>query len=130
MTINIKITSDETIEHNGKQYRPVAIRCPKDGETYITRRGLVRTAGHDFIHVAWCIILKEVIPPYRTPTDEDAKQRPMAEFWDDEHDIKAKRELLAVLCDSEHKFVSNNGGLVSVWKHCRISNEKATNDNL
>lgn len=129
MTINIKITSDETIELRGKQYRPVAIRSPKQNETYLSPGGNLCLSSHEPRQSVY-VILEEVIPLYRTPTDEDAKQRPMAEFWDHEYNTKDKGELLAVLCDGERKFVSNNGGLVTTWRYCRIPNEKATNDNL
>lgn len=129
MTINIKITSDETIELPGKQYRPVAIRLPKKGEWYLDEDRTPKQSDRNFVHIP-AVILEEVVPPYCTPTDEDAKQRPMAEFWDHEYDTKVKWELLAVLCDGERKFVSNNGGLVTTWRYCRIPNEKATNDNL
>ena len=79
MEIDIKISSEQTIEHNGKQYRPVAIRSPKQGETFLSA-GECYLANANYRDYA-SVILEEVIPPYRTPTDEDAKQRPMAEFW-------------------------------------------------
>lgn len=127
MAIDIKITSDDTIEHEGKQYRPVAIRSPKQNEKYFTPSGNLCISGHGFSESVY-VILEEVIPPYRTPTDEDAKQRPMAEFWDGEKvpDKPHKGLLLAVSC-GESPFVTGcvyEG--VSCWQHCRIPNEGAT----
>lgn len=129
MTINIKITSNETIEYKGKQYRPVAIRLPKEGEVLMELTGYVNIAHKDFNYLN-CIILEEVIPPYRTPTDEDALRRPVAEFWDVSKQSPYTGTLLAVIDRSSHMFVGHVNGGVSVWEHCRIPNEKATNDNL
>lgn len=134
MTINIKITSDETIEHEGKTYRPVAIHSPKPNETYLSPSGNLCISDHESRKSVY-VILREVIPPYRTPTDEDALKRPMAEFWDGD---KVSSEpyrgtLVAVKREgARRRFVATDIATygLSSWNYCHIPNEKATNDNL
>lgn len=125
MAIDIKITSDDTIEHKGKQYRPVAIRSPKQSEKYLSPSGNLCISGHGFSESVY-IILEEVVPPYRTPTDEDALKRPTAEFWGrgESPDDSKEGMLLGVLDRESWLFVGVSNGGVGVWQHCRIPNEK------
>ena len=124
MAIDIKISSEQTIEHEGKQYRPVAIRSPKQGETFLSA-GECYLANADYRDYV-SVILEEVIPPYRTPTDEDAKQRPMAEFWGRDESPEGSKQgvLLSELDSSPWPFVGLVDGVVGVYRHCRIANEQ------
>ncbi len=122
MEIDIKISSEQTIEHKGKQYRPVAIRSPKQGETFLSA-GECYLANADYRRAL--IILEQVIPPYRTPTDEDAKQRPMAEFWGaEEMPSKPSPGTLVAVIGGEWPFVGLVDGVVGVYRYCRIPNEQ------
>ena len=127
MAIDIKITSDDTIEHDGKHYRPVAIRKPKKGDTILLHSGRPIRSDYDYRTDAY-IIVEEVIPPYRVPTDEDEKHRPIAEFWGLHEDPEGSEQgvLLSVLDSSPRPFVGLVDDVVAVWRYCRIPNEGAT----
>lgn len=125
MAIDIKISSEQTIKHKGKQYRPVAIRSPKQNERYISPSGNLCISGHGFSESVY-IILEEVIPPYRTPTDDDARQRPMAEFWDGPQvPPNPTQGTLVAVVGGNWPFVIADERRVTSYRHCRIPNEGA-----
>lgn len=124
MAIDIKISSEQTIEHEGKQYKPVAIRKPKQGEMFLSAGECYLANAH---HSRALIILREVIPPYRVPTDEDAKLRPQCEAWNGEYNNAcAVGTLLAVLPHYRHPYIVMLDGATvpSAWRYCRIPNEQ------
>ena len=124
MEIDIKISSEQTIEHNGKKYRPVAIRRAKKGEACMGIYGEIEMAKFNHQKVI-SVILQEVIHHYRTPTDEDAKQRPMAEFWDTaETPPNPSPGTLVAVIGGEWPFVTAGRHRVTAYRYCRIPNEQ------
>ncbi len=123
--IDLPLTCDtpDAIEHDGKRYRPVAIRRAEPGDTYLhPKMGVCET--YDCSPYA-AIILKEVKPAFRTPTDEDAKRRPECECWNFDGKPVTGR-LLAVIGNigsASFIIVIPGSSIPSAWRHCRIKND-------
>ena len=123
--IVIPLTCDtpDAIEHDGKRYRPIAIRRAEPGDTYLhPKMGVCET--YDCSPYA-AIILKEVKPAFRTPTDEDAKRRPECDCWHTVDRESVTRKLVAVVtygCGFRYITWNDSTGCES-WRHCRIKND-------
>jgi hypothetical protein len=79
-------------------------------EVYDTLRDMHRFGTNDG---------KPIEPQYRTPTDEDAKLRPMAEFRHRDDAEWTSAKLLAVV-DGFVPFIGNTGFVTQAWGQCRI----------
>lgn len=125
MAINIKIDG-QTIEQDGKLYKPVAIRPSEAGELILCSEDRVGITSYAR---GVCAVFEEVKATYRTPTDVDAIKRPQAEFWDEDivPSVPHKATLLAAVTrpnsDITHFISVDANGFTAYWRHCRIPND-------
>lgn len=107
---------------DGKQWEVVDVRKPTHGESFVTAYGKVEQFCYSMSELVRPIV-RPIVPEWITPTDEDAKQRPMVEVRDRETDRWQAGQLLAVI-HREMPFIAfiTKTKVAAGWGYCRMRN--------
>lgn len=121
MSINIKIESSDEFEIKGKKYKAVGFGKANFNQPFLSKDNIVYygpTAGN-------YLLLKEVLPEWVTPTDEDALRRPICEVRNNEESPWDRAILIGVTNSGKHPFVvQRHGEFSGIYRYCRIRNQK------